>query len=84
MHYFDQKFCIFSVLTECIKEWYGLNCSQQCSGHCRYGNTCNHVTGVCDGGCEAGWAGYLCDKGFTYIFTSHYFSLRLYIVSHKR
>lgn len=66
-------FCI----TECKEGWYGVNCSQQCSGHCRDGAICNQVTGLCDGGCEVGWTGYLCDKGFTYIFTSHYFSLRL-------
>lgn len=48
---------------ECIKGWYGDNCTKQCEGHCRDGNTCNHVTGLCDGGCAAGWTGYMCDKG---------------------
>lgn len=65
MHYFDQTFSIFSLLTECKEGWYGVSCSQQRSGHCRDGASCNHVTGHCDGGCEAGWTGYMCDKGFT-------------------
>lgn len=32
-----------------------MNCSQQCTGHCRDGTTCNHVTGQCDRGCADGW-----------------------------
>lgn len=31
-------------------------------GHCRANTTCNHVTGLCDGGCGAGWIGYKCDE----------------------
>lgn len=42
---------------------YGDNCTQQCTGHCKDGAACNHVTGLCDGGCDAGWTGYMCDKG---------------------
>lgn len=72
-HYFDQRFSIFSVLKECKEGWYGANCSQQCERHCGDGATCNQVTGHCDRGCEAGWTGDMCDKGFTYILTSHYF-----------
>lgn len=49
--------------TECTNGWYGVNCSQQCSRHCRYNTTCNHVTGQCDRGCDAGWAGSLCING---------------------
>lgn len=47
---------------ECEEGWFGVNCSQQCSGHCRDGSTCNHVTGLCDEGCNAGWTGYICEK----------------------
>lgn len=53
----------FSLLTECGQGWYGVNCSQQCSGHCRGGIPCNHVTGQCDEGCDAGWTGTLCFTG---------------------
>eukprot|EP00105_Crassostrea_gigas_P039838 XP_019923986.1 PREDICTED: teneurin-3-like [Crassostrea gigas] len=48
--------------TKCREGWYGVNCKQQCEGHCRYGTICNHVTGQCDRGCDAGWTGYMCDK----------------------
>lgn len=34
--------------TECTNGWYGANCSQRCSGHCRDDTICNHVTGLCD------------------------------------
>lgn len=40
-----------------------MNCSQQCTGHCRDNTPCNHVTGQCDGGCAAGWTGSQCDNG---------------------
>lgn len=52
-----------SDLTECIVNWYGLDCKLQCSEHCKDKGVCNHVTGKCDGGCAAGWYGALCDEG---------------------
>lgn len=52
------KFC----KQECNYGSYGVNCSKQCTGHCRDGTSCNHVTGQCNGGCDAGWTGFLCDK----------------------
>lgn len=57
----------------CAEGWYG-NCSQQCSGHCRNGDTCNHVTGQCDRECAAGWTGLQCEKGVTItrIFTKQF------------
>lgn len=54
---------MLSKQPECINGWYGVNCSQQCSGHCKNGTTCSHVTGQCDKGCDNGWAGSLCIKG---------------------
>ena len=53
----------FFLIKECSKGWYGLDCKQQCSRHCKDNTTCNHVTGQCDGGCAAGWRGGLCDQG---------------------
>lgn len=50
------------IWTECREGWYGVNCKQQCEGHCREGTICYHVTGQCDRGCDAGWTGYMCDK----------------------
>ena len=54
-HYFLSK--------GCTEGWYGLDCKQQCSGHCRDNAVCNHVTGGCNVGCTAGWTGTLCNKG---------------------
>ena len=53
----------YVLIKECTAGWYGLDCKQQCSGHCRDDDVCDHVTGQCDGGCAAGWRGALCDKG---------------------
>uniref|UniRef100_A0A8B8BQD7 Multiple epidermal growth factor-like domains protein 11 n=1 Tax=Crassostrea virginica TaxID=6565 RepID=A0A8B8BQD7_CRAVI len=48
--------------TECPDEWYGFDCKQQCSGHCRDNDPCNKANGTCDGGCAAGWIGSFCEK----------------------
>lgn len=54
---------MLSKKPECTNGWYGANCSQRCSGHCRDDTICNHVTGLCDKGCDAGWTGSLCNQG---------------------
>lgn len=56
-------------MTECKVGLHGINCSQQCVGRCRDGVTCNHVTGTCDRGCDAGWTGIFCNEG---IFSTRY------------
>lgn len=56
-------FLCYPYNTECTKGWYGDSCKLQCSGHCRDGVACNHVTGRCDRGCDAGWTGATCEKG---------------------
>lgn len=57
----------FFFLTECEKTWHGINCSQRCAGHCKDNDTCDHVTGQCAGGCDAGWTGSLCNRGTIFI-----------------
>uniref|UniRef100_K1RI85 Multiple epidermal growth factor-like domains 10 n=1 Tax=Magallana gigas TaxID=29159 RepID=K1RI85_MAGGI len=67
---FPAEYEVYNVFTElcevfifaCRKRWYGVNCSQQCSGHCRNNTPCHHVTGQCDRGCDAGWTGAFCDQ----------------------
>lgn len=70
-------------MTECKEGWYGVNCKQQCERHCRDGATCNQVTGHCDRGCEAGWTGDMCDKGFTRIFNITLYILLLFLCVYK-
>lgn len=53
----------FFIWIECSEGLYGVNCSQECKGHCREGVTCNHVTGLCDRGCADGWTGSDCEIG---------------------
>nr|XP_022311761.1 receptor-type tyrosine-protein phosphatase epsilon-like [Crassostrea virginica] len=48
--------------TKCPDEWYGFDCKQRCSGHCRDNDPCNKANGTCDGGCAAGWIGAFCEK----------------------
>ena len=54
-----------TLLKGCPAGWYGVDCKQQCSGHCRDNAVCNHVTGQCDRACAAGWSGALCSQGIT-------------------
>ena len=49
--------------TECEDGFNGLECSTECTGHCKDG-PCNHITGDCDKGCSDGWTGDHCDTGF--------------------
>lgn len=40
--------------------YFGLGCSERCSSYCKYNDTCNHVSGVCPGGCIDGYIGGPC------------------------
>lgn len=51
------------LIIECTDGWYGLNCTGQCVGHCRDDSACNHMTGLCERGCDAGWTGNMRNKG---------------------
>lgn len=67
MHFFSFDLILFMPIA-CREGWFGVNCSQRCSGHCKDNATCNDVTGQCDGGCNAGWTGTLCEKGIFSLF----------------
>lgn len=62
--YFERKYSFFFI-SGCREGWHGVNCSQQCSGHCKDNTPCNHVTGQCERECAAGWTDLQCDKGIT-------------------
>lgn len=41
----------------CPHGFFGHNCANKCKDTC---NGCNHVNGLCDNGCLAGWNGEMC------------------------
>ena len=47
---------------ECSNDTYGNNCTGVC-GSCFEDMSCDHVTGECVSGCDAGWNGPLCNIG---------------------
>lgn len=46
----------------CEAGFYGLNCSNLCSGNCANSDPCDHVSGVCPGGCQNGYIGAHCNS----------------------
>nr|XP_022305088.1 N-acetylglucosamine-1-phosphodiester alpha-N-acetylglucosaminidase-like [Crassostrea virginica] len=50
---------------DCPSGLYGSNCSQNCSMTCGDPGECDMRTGHCDGGCQVGWTGAMCEKGFS-------------------
>lgn len=57
---------------------YGPGCKYNCSRHCRDGDPCNATTGACDTGCEAGYIGEMCDKGYFY---KHWYQILFFLTS---
>lgn len=72
--HFEHNIVLFFCITACKEGWYGEDCRQPCGGHCREKINCNHVTGQCDAGCDAGWTGVLCDNGNISNFITHSYS----------
>lgn len=54
------------MYVECRDGWFGKNCTEPCANNCKENAACNHVTGLCDKGCAAGWIGPLCDRGISW------------------
>ncbi|XP_078328405.1 uncharacterized protein LOC144623721 isoform X4 [Crassostrea virginica] len=61
--YSDTDLCEVEVY-DCPEGLYGLKCLQNCSMTCGYPGTCNMMTGHCHGGCQVGWTGAMCEKGY--------------------
>lgn len=51
----------------CSVGYYGLQCKSNCIGNCKDSTTCNHISGLCDNGCDYGWTGTNCNKGLIII-----------------
>lgn len=67
------------LLIACSAGWHGKNCKHRClNWHCKQNTSCNHVTGLCEEGCAAGWKGSICDESnsisaYNFFFFSHNF-----------
>ncbi|XP_078320780.1 uncharacterized protein LOC144621431 [Crassostrea virginica] len=48
---------------ECSLGLYGVNCLQNCSLTCGIPGNCDRKTGYCNGGCQRGWKGVMCEEG---------------------
>lgn len=48
--------------SECKGGHFGLNCRELCSDHCENSDPCDHVSGVCTGGCQDGYMGEYCNS----------------------
>ncbi|GFO26600.1 multiple epidermal growth factor-like domains 10 [Plakobranchus ocellatus] len=58
---FEGKF--LSQGKECNSSTYGEDCNKSCSDHCAGDtNSCNHVNGTCDEGCDIGYLMPLCTE----------------------
>lgn len=56
--------CNFHFNKACPAGYYGLHCKSKCVGHCKDIVACNHTSGLCDNGCDDGWTGTNCNKGY--------------------
>lgn len=57
----DTTNCIY-LNSECTPDYYGMNCRERCSGHCKSNKPCDHVSGECPGGCEDGYMDEFCNS----------------------
>lgn len=53
---------LFSLNLECESGHFGLNCEELCGGHCENNEPCDHVSGVCPGGCQAEYMDEYCNR----------------------
>lgn len=54
------------TIVECIKVYFGKNCSHQCSVNCYMVYSCDRYTGQCEEGCKPGWTGDTCTLGILF------------------
>ena len=52
------------LFLDCQEGLYGRNCLQNCSMTCGDPGRCDMRTGHCNGGCQVGWTGAMCETGY--------------------
>ena len=52
------------MFLDCQEGLYGRNCLQNCSMTCGDPGECDMRTGHCNGGCQVGWTGAMCETGY--------------------
>ena len=52
------------LFLDCPEGFYGSKCLQNCSLTCGDPGRCDIMTGHCNGGCQVGWTGAMCEKGY--------------------
>lgn len=50
---------VFDIFAACNIGYFGVDCNEKC-GRCLELYQCNHITGTCLTGCEAGYQGSMC------------------------
>lgn len=53
---------VFLLKSVCADGQFGMNCSNHCTGHCENNEPCDHVSGVCPGGCQDGFTDQYCNS----------------------
>ena len=54
----------YKLYLECDSGFYDERCEKVCSEHCGGAeNSCNHVNGTCDLGCDPGYKNETCNEG---------------------
>ena len=54
---------LYFFLPACLVGLYGVNCLENCSLTCGIPGNCDRITGYCQGGCQRGWTGVMCEEG---------------------
>lgn len=47
---------------ECKSHYFGLDCKERCSSHCKNNEPCDHISGECPGGCQDGYMEEYCNS----------------------
>lgn len=53
---------VVSLNLDCKPTYFGLDCKERCSSHCKNNEPCNHVSGECPGECQDGYMDEYCNS----------------------